>query len=91
MDLRAFDGLPFPAMPANLRVTAILAKYADLRRDPTRYPADRLRCADSDDADSVAAGNRPQLHPPLAEAAGCVFYVDPGPVPGTNTAYWGPN
>ena len=26
----------------------------------------------------------------LAEQAGYVFYIDPGPVPGTNTAYWGP-
>ena len=22
--------------------------------------------------------------------SGYVFYIDPGPVPGTNTAYWGP-
>ena len=26
----------------------------------------------------------------LAEDVGYVFYIDPGPVPGTNTAYWGP-
>ncbi|HEX9893371.1 MAG TPA: hypothetical protein VGA78_05575, partial [Gemmatimonadales bacterium] len=26
----------------------------------------------------------------LAKDVGYVFYVDPGPVPGTNTAYWGP-
>lgn len=26
----------------------------------------------------------------LADRFGYVFYVDPGPVPGTNTAYWGP-
>jgi hypothetical protein len=26
----------------------------------------------------------------LADEAGYVFYVEPGPVPGTNTAYWGP-
>src|SRR5438309_599784 len=26
----------------------------------------------------------------LADDVGYVFYVDPGPVPGTNTAYWGP-
>jgi hypothetical protein len=26
----------------------------------------------------------------LAADVGYVFYIDPGPVPGTNTAYWGP-
>ncbi len=26
----------------------------------------------------------------LAEEAGYVFYIDPGPVPGVSTAYWGP-
>src|SRR6187397_1165807 len=26
----------------------------------------------------------------LAEEAGYVFYVDPGPAPGTSIAYWGP-
>lgn len=26
----------------------------------------------------------------IAERFGYVFYVDPGPAPGTNTAYWGP-
>ena len=26
----------------------------------------------------------------LAREAGYVFYIDPGPVPGTNKAYWGP-
>ena len=26
----------------------------------------------------------------LAEQVGYVFYIDPGPAPGMNTAYWGP-
>ena len=26
----------------------------------------------------------------LAEQVGYVFYIDPGPVPGTSNAYWGP-
>ena len=26
----------------------------------------------------------------MAEEAGYVFYVDPGPLPGTSIAYWGP-
>ena len=26
----------------------------------------------------------------LAEDVGYIFYIDPGPLPGMNTAYWGP-
>ncbi len=90
MDLQAFDGLPFPAMPANLRVTAILAKYAifgviPLAIPPIGFdvpiPTMRIPSQQGTDLNYILQ---------LAEAAGYVFYVDPGPVPGTNTAYWGP-
>ena len=38
MDLQTFDGLPFPAMPANLRVMTILAKYAVFGVIPLAIP-----------------------------------------------------
>jgi hypothetical protein len=91
MDLQAFDGLPFPAMPANLRVMAILAKYAvfgviPLAIPPIGFdvpiPTMRIPSQQGTDLNYILQ---------LAEAAGYVFYIDPGPAPGTNTAYWGPH
>ena len=90
MDLQTFDGLPFPAMPANLRVMTILAKYAvfgviPLAIPPIGFdvpiPTIRIPSQQGTDLNYILQ---------LAEEAGYVFYIDPGPVPGTNTAYWGP-
>jgi hypothetical protein len=90
MDLQAFDGLPFPAMPANLRVTAILAKYAVFGVIPLAVPPIGFEVPIP--MMKIPSQQGTDLHYilRLAEEAGYVFYVDPGPVPGANTAYWGP-
>ena len=90
MDLQAFDGLPFPAMPDNLQVMTILAKYALFGVIPAvvppigfdvPIPTMRIPSQQGTDLNYILQ---------LAEAAGYVFYIEPGPLPGTNTAYWGP-
>lgn len=90
MDLQMFDGLPFPATPPNLRVTAILAKYAVFGMIPlvippigfdVPIPTMRIPSQQGTDLNYILK---------LAEEAGYVFHIEPGPVPGTNTAYWGP-
>ena len=90
MDLQAFDGLPFPATPPNLRVVAILAKYAMFGMVPMvippiamdiPIPTMRIPAQQGTDLDYVLR---------LAAENGYVFNVEPGPMPGTNTAYWGP-
>lgn len=90
MDLQSFDGLPFPAMPDNLQVTAILAKYAVFGMTPLTIPpiafdvpipTMRIPSQQGTDLNHILD---------LAKKAGYVFHVEPGPVPGTNTAYWGP-
>jgi hypothetical protein len=90
MDLIDFSGIPYPAMPAEARVALIVAKYAlfgmiplvipSLFPDPP-IPVDRIPLHQGTDLAYVER---------LAGDVGYVFYVEPGPVPGTNTAYWGP-
>lgn len=90
MDLQDFGGLPYPAMNAEARVALILAKYAAFGLVPmivpsifsdTPIPTDRIPTHQGTDLAYVRE---------LARMAGYVFYIDPGPAPGTNFAYWGP-
>lgn len=90
MDLVEFSGLPYPAMPAEARVALILAKYAAFGVVPlvipslfpdVPLPVDEIPKHEGTD---LAYVNQ------LAEDAGYVFYIEPGPAPGMNVAYWGP-
>jgi hypothetical protein len=90
MDLQALDGIPYPAMPLNVQVSAVLAKYLVFGIVPlvippismdVPLPTGRIPSHDGTDLHHVLQ---------CAEDVGYVFYVDPGPAPGTNTAYWGP-
>ncbi len=89
MDILPFDGLPYPAMPPFARVALIVAKYAFLGLVPKVIPSleeppiptDRIPRHSGSDLDYVRA---------LAEEAGYVFRMEPGPAPGLSFAYWGP-
>ena len=92
MDSNMVDlsGFPYPAMSPAARVRLILAKYAVFGMIPlvipnlfldVPIPTKRIAQQKGSDLDYVFN---------LADEAGYVFYIDPGPVPGTNTAYWGP-
>lgn len=90
MDLQPMDGLPYPAMPPEIRVAAILGKYGMYGVIPQVVPSlvpdlpipvDRIPAHDGTD---YAYINR------LATENGYVFYLDPGPLPGVSRAYWGP-
>ncbi|MBS7542770.1 hypothetical protein [Ancylobacter oerskovii] len=85
-----FSGLPYPAMPPVARVALIIAKYAWLGLMPLTIPSvvediplptDRIPVQKGKDLDYVRQ---------LARQCGHVFYVEPGPAPGTSVAYWGP-
>lgn len=90
MDLIDFDGLPYPAMPAEARVALILAKYAFLGIIPLVIPSLMLFVPiPTEQIPRQQGKDLPYLHD-LAEAAGYVFYLEPGPAPGTTIAYWGP-
>jgi len=90
MALQDFGGLPYPAMPAEARVALIIAKYAPFGMIPVvipmffsdvPIPVDRIPTHEGTDLEYIEE---------LARNAGYVFYIEPGPVPGTNTAYFGP-
>lgn len=91
MDYVALDGTPYPGMPPEARVAAILGKYAAFGIIPLVVPTFAL------DVDSplryVALHKGTDLNyiEYLASEVGYVFFLRPGPVPGVNVAYWGPD
>ena len=90
MDHLEFSGLPFPAMPPEARVLLILAKYAMFGLIPLVIPSLYPDIPIPIESIPGQQGTDYQYVTSLAKDVGYVFYVDPGPVPGTNTAYWGP-
>ena len=90
MDIIELPGIPFPAMPPSARVLLVLAKYAALGVIPQVIPSIL-------DIPPLPVQQIPQQRGSdyayvkrLAGEAGYVFYLEPGPAPGTSRAYWGP-
>jgi hypothetical protein len=90
MDIIELTGLPFPAMPPAVRVLLVLAKYAAFGVIPLVIPSivedlpipvQRIPQQQGSDYAYVKR---------LAQQCGYVFYLEPGPVPATSKAYWGP-
>jgi hypothetical protein len=90
MNIIPLDGLPYPAMPPAVRVLLALAKYAALGVIPMVIPSliedvpvpiERIPRHQGTDYAYVKS---------LAENVGYVFYLEPGPLPNTSRAYWGP-
>jgi hypothetical protein len=90
MDMQDWSGLPFPAMPIEARVALICAKYAMFGIIPfpvpvlfpdVPIPIDRIPAQQGTDLEYLRQ---------LADEVGYVFYIEPGPVAGTNVAYFGP-
>jgi hypothetical protein len=90
MDYIELDGLPYPAMPAMARVALMLAKYAAFGVVPlvippilndVPIPVERIPAQQGTDLAYIKR---------LADEVGYVFYLEPGPAPGTSIAYWGP-
>ncbi len=90
MGLVDLSGVPYPAMPREARALLILGKYAPFGMIPmvipslfldVPIPVDRIPTHRGTDLDYLRA---------MADEVGHVFYVEPGPAPLTNTAYWGP-
>ena len=90
MDLQDFSGLPYPAMPAEVRVALIIAKYAMFGIIPLVIPSLFIDIPIPVDRIPTHQGSDLKYVEQLASQVGYVFYIEPGPLPGTNTAYWGP-
>ncbi len=90
MSLIDFSGIPYPAMPPEARVALIIAKYAMFGMIPLVIPSLFSDLPIPVERIPVQEGNDLAYIQGLAASVGYVFYIDPGPVPGTNVAYWGP-
>ncbi len=80
----------FPAMPVAARVLKILANYAVHGVVPMVIPPLILDVPLPTRKHPVQTGNDLEYLRQLAEECGYTFYLTPGPVPFTSTAYWGP-
>jgi hypothetical protein len=91
MDLIDLSGFPFPCMAPELRIALMIAKYTvpygivpvvmpsilfDVPNPLVKIPGQR--------------GTDLTYIRHLAKMAGYTFFIQPGPIPGLNLAYWGP-
>lgn len=90
MDSQAFDGIPYPAMPIAARVALICAKYAAFGIIPLPIPEIFLDIPIPVDKIPAQQGTDLAYINQLASEVGHVFYIEPGPAPGTSIAYFGP-
>ena len=90
MGMFDFTGIPYPAMPAEARVALIVAKYAAFGMIPIVIPSVFMDIPIPTKRIPVHQGTDLAYVNKLATDVGHVFYITPGPVPGTNKAYWGP-
>jgi hypothetical protein len=90
MDYIDFSGIPYPAMPVEARVSLILAKYAVFGVVPLVIPTAFTEVTLPTQQIPRQQGKDLEYIKDLASEAGYVFYIEPGPVPGMNIAYWGP-
>ncbi|QDT90457.1 hypothetical protein [Gimesia algae] len=90
MDLVDYSGLPYPAVPVAGRVALMLTKYAVLGVIPKIIPPVFDEVSDPSEKILSQKGTDYTYLSTLARDRGYVFYIEPGPSPGTSQAYWGP-
>lgn len=90
MDLIDFSGFPFPALSVEARIALIIAKYLAFGMIPLIIPSLFAEVPIPVERIPAQQGTDLAYIRQLAKDAGYVFYIDPGPEPGLNTAYWGP-
>ena len=91
MDLVDLTGVPLPpGVPVSAIVAMLLAKFAPLGIAPKAIPSVLEFIKNPLEQLPVQQGTDLKFIEGLASAVGHVFYLEPGPVPGVSTAYWGP-
>jgi hypothetical protein len=90
MDMQDWSGLPFPAIPIEGRVALLCAKYALYGLVPLPIPILFPDVEIPIDKIPAQKGTDLQYIRQLANDVGYVFYIEPGPTPGVNIAYFGP-
>ncbi len=91
LDLIDFSGFPWPAMPAEARVALALVKYLPLYGIvPLVLPSVLINVPNPLEIIPQQEGTDLTYIKALADNVGYVFFIQPGPLPGMNLAYWGP-
>lgn len=85
-----FTGVPYPGMSIEARVVTICAKYAVFGIVPIVVPTVLFEAPVPTERIPRHKGTDLQYLNTLADLAGYVFRLEPGPAPLTNTAYFGP-
>ncbi len=80
----------FPGLPAEARVALICLKYFRYGIIPLPIPTILMDIPNPVEQIPIQTGTDLAYINELAAAAGYVFYIEPGPLPGVNIAYWGP-
>ncbi len=83
-------GVPYPAMPVAARVLACLAPYSVFGMIPAVIPPLLTVVKSPTSEIPKHKGTDLAYLRQMAKENSYVFYVEPGPAPGTNTAYFGP-
>ena len=91
MDIVEMPFMRFPAQPVNVRVMAILAKYLAFGIVPIVIPQIAFDVPIPLKKLPTQKGTDRTYIRSLASQSGYVFYVEPGPAPMTNIAYFGPD
>jgi hypothetical protein len=90
MDGIDWSGLPFPAMPIEARVALICAKYLPFGIVPLIIPTIFFDVPIPIEEIPAQQGTDLDYIQDMADEVGYEFYIEPGPVAGTNIAYFGP-
>jgi hypothetical protein len=91
LDLVDLTGFPWPAMPAEARVALAVAKYIPLYGIvPVVMPSVLIDVPNPLKSIPPQTGTDLTYIKALAANVGYVFFIQPGPLPGMNLAYWGP-
>jgi hypothetical protein len=89
MDLE-HERMCFPAMTPDIRVRTILLKYIKYGMIPVVIPVLFPDVSSPTEKIPVQSDTDLAYIKKLAAEAGYIFYIEAGPLPLTNTAYWGP-
>jgi hypothetical protein len=90
MDIEQLPAASFPAMAPSVRVLFLLAKYAAFGVVPQVIPSVVDEPPLPTEQIPQQQGTDYAYIKKLAQDAGYVFYLEPGPAPGMSRAYWGP-
>lgn len=80
----------YPGLPAEAQVALICLKYATYGIVPLPIPPLLVDVPNPLEHIPIQSSTDLNYIKGLAAEAGYVFYIEPGPLPGANIAYWGP-